>query len=169
MAEEKVYTQEIIDDSPFPNQTGEEITREGSSSSKDIYSSTVIPDKKLPKKLIAVEVISSALNTQSRRIIDAFEFIKQGAIQIGEYVSGASGDIRISQNGIVARDSAGNITITIDGTTGNVTMKGTMQSGSVITGQIVVGNNTWIIDGDPDNPRIVLYNSGVPEIVIGEV
>lgn len=80
-----------------------------------------------------------------------------------------SGDIKISPSGIVARNTSGLTTFAIDGETGNATFAGELQSGSLITGQITVGNNTWIIDGDPDNPQIVLYNDGIPEIVLGVV
>jgi len=163
MADEKVYTQPTIDDSPFPNQTGEEITGESSSSSKDTYSSDVMADKAPPKKRIAVEVIGTALNTQARKIIDVFEFIKQGAIQIGEYVSGISGDIRISPSGIVARNSAGNITFTLDGELGSAVFSGEIRSGTIVTGSVVVGNNSLILDGVE---RQIIVNDGTNDIIL---
>jgi len=77
--------------------------------------------------------IDATLNTSAKTILDAFTFGASGALQIGTYVNGVSGDIRISPNGIVGRNSAGANTFTIDGTTGNATFAGTL---SAVTGTL---------------------------------
>ncbi len=68
---------------------------------------------------MAVETIGSALNTKSKRILAEFQFADSGAIKVGKFAPGVSGDLRISPNGIVARNESGIITFSIDGTTGN--------------------------------------------------
>lgn len=141
MAEEKikVYTPEEIADTPFPQ---EEETDLGTSqeTSGGVYSPTTIKDKKFPTKRIAHELIASVLNTRSRKILAEFEFTEMGAIQIGKYQNGVSGDLRISPNGITARDLAGITTFAIDGETGDAVFKGTIQAGSLIAAEIDGGN-----------------------------
>ncbi len=72
------------------------------------------------------DVINEKLDTDAKTILDAFTFGASGALQIGTYVNGVTGDIRISPNGVVSRNSTGANTITIDGTTGDVTLAGTI-------------------------------------------
>ena len=111
-------------------------------------------------------MIGSSLNTRSRKILAEFEFTQSGALQIGKYTEGVTGDIRISPNGIVGRDSSGLTTFAIDATTGDVVFKGSVQAGSVITGVLYVGNNSIVIDGD--TRRMVFYDENdVPVILIG--
>lgn len=168
MSDLKVYSPATIEDEPFPGL--EQVTTQvQTNKTGDTYHASSTKENKFPHKRPAIEVISSTLNTQARRILGEYQFTKQGAIQIGQYENGASGDVRISPDGISARDNAGTDTFTLDGSTGNATFKGTIQAGALIAGLVTVGNNTWVIDGDPDDPRIVLYNGGVPEIVLGEV
>ena len=78
-----------------------------------------------------------------------------------------SGEVLITGGGLVARNSLGNETIAIDGESGDAVFAGTIQTGAIIAGRVIVGNNTWVIDGDADAPRILLYNNGIPEILIG--
>ena len=85
---------------------------------------------------LITDLINARLDTSAKQILDAFTFGTSGAIQIGTYVNGTSGDIRISPNGIVGRDSSGANTFTIDGTTGNATFKGEVAAGSVISADI---------------------------------
>lgn len=168
MTEEKVYKPEVIEENPFPHsEVGDFHTSQ--STTNETYSPQKIKQQPLPSKKIAHETIGSALNTKAKKILGAFEFIQQGAIQIGKYLQGISGDIRLTPNGITARNKSGNTTFNLDGETGDATFAGTIQTGAVIAGKVVVGNNTWVIDGDPDNPQIILYNDGIPEIVIGSV
>lgn len=162
-----VYTPNEIEDTPFP-QEGQVSYDTTQKTANDTYSAKETEDVPFPDLRIAHEVLSSALNTRSRNILAPFEFTPSGALQIGKYQAGVSGDVRISGNGIVARNSLGNNTFVLDSETGDAFFAGTIQAGTVISGRIIVGNNTWIIDGDPLTPRILLYNNGIPEILIGE-
>jgi len=74
-----------------------------------------------------------------------------------------SGDLRITPNGLTARDIAGITTFAIDGTTGGAVFKGTVQSGSLLTGGVVVEdeNGQTVIDGE----GIVGANSFIPGFV----
>jgi len=163
--DDKIYTNEVIENNPFPNQ---EVltTAQTPSAEKDTFSNTVIKPPQFPTKRIAQELIGSSLNTRSRKILAEFEFTQSGALQIGKYTEGVTGDIRISPNGIVGRDSSGLTTFAIDATTGDVVFKGSVQAGSVITGVLYVGNNSIVIDGD--TRRMVFYDENdVPVILIG--
>jgi len=97
------------------------------------------PDNGFPQPQVAVELLSTALNTRSKKIIQEFQFTPSGALQIGTLTPGVSGDIRISPNGITARDQSGNTTFDLDGDTGDAVFAGNLQSGTVVTGQIVMG------------------------------
>lgn len=132
----KVYQPETIIDNPFSQQGGiiPPVQVGG-----QVYSPEEIPETKFPLRMIAVETIGQALDTQSKRILGNFVFGRMGAMQIGKYAAGVSGDIKISPNGIVGRDSSGTTTFSVDGTTGNATFKGTVAAGSIVTGYIAVG------------------------------
>lgn len=135
MAEDiKVYTPTEISDAPFPNQQGDDSSIvSGGGSGTGVSNATKTPMKRgLPKKIIAYETIGSALNTKSKKILKEFSFLQQGAIQIGEYTPGVSGDIRISPEGIVARNNAGNVTLAIDGDTGNAVFAGEVRAADFI-------------------------------------
>lgn len=137
---DKIYYPEVIDGNPLPG-TNEEIV-EGQIVSKiqsDQKSLQQPINNGFPSNFIASEVISASLNSQSRKILGNFTFGAIGALQIGEYVSGSSGDVKISTTGIVARNSAGATTFSIDGTTGSATFLGTVAAGSIVTGYIAVG------------------------------
>lgn len=168
MADEKVYTPTIEEDKPFPQETTTTQYSSGGESG-DTYTPKEIKENVFPGKKIAFELMAQALNTKSKKILQEFQFAQQGSIQVGSYVDGTSGDIRISPNGITARDTAGETTFNLDGLTGDATFKGTIQAGAVVAGDVVVGNNTWVISGDDTNPRIILYNSSIPSIVIGSI
>lgn len=170
--DDKVYTPETISENPFPPQDGMLPLGETQSidRSEQSYGSEKIKAQPFPRRVVAVELLAAALNTRTRKILGAFEFTPSGAIQIGNYQEGVTGDIRISANGLVTRNVGGYNTLVIDGETGDITMIGTLQAGSVIAGQVIVGNNTWIIDGDSDTPNIALYDdSGNISIYLGEV
>jgi hypothetical protein len=168
MADEKVYHAEEILDQPFP-QEGDEATygTSGGSTASDTKTPATIQNKVIPRRRIAQELIGSALNTKSRKILLEFQFTPSGALQIGKYENGVSGDIRISPNGITARDLAGLITFALDATTGDAVFKGSVQAGSVITGAVAVGDNDIVIDGE--SKTMIFYTDDTPSIVIGEV
>ena len=91
--------------------------------------------------------IDDNLNTLTNTILDSFSFGVSGALQIGTYVNGVTGDIRISPNGIVGRNSAGDNTFAIDGTTGNATFAGTLSAAAGTLGSITAGSFTGITIG----------------------
>jgi len=146
MADEKVYTPEVIEETPFPTDLSSVIPTTQSQPA-GTFANTISKEKPMPKKRVAVELLSTVLNTVSRKILGAFELVQQGAIQIGNFAQGISGDIRITPNGITARDKAGNTTFNIDGDTGDAQFKGEIRAGSIITeGRIVNSNGVIIAD-----------------------
>lgn len=152
---EKVYKPQTITDQPFIGPV--EPSNKPNSTSTTFYPATV-QNTPFPRPSVASKVISSNLNTQSRKILGAFSFGRVGAIQIGSYQSGASGDIRISPNGIVGRNSSGSTTFSIDGTTGNATFMGTLAAGSIIASSVTVD---WaqITNVEVENADIVSLNA----------
>ena len=168
---DKIYEAEVISDTPFPTlPNATNVAAVGTTSTNDTIPSNapVIPIQTFPAIKIADEMISSALNSKTQKIIQEFAFTPQGAIQVGEFEPGVSGDIRISPDGIIARNQQGDVTIAIDGDTGDAQFQGTIQGKNVLTGLVNVGNGNIQIDGG--NERIVFFDSNaVPVIVIGIV
>ena len=165
MANEKVYYPETIEENPLPQQEGVAIFETTQQTSKSEFGGEKTKDQRPLTRKIAHEVIGRSLNTKSKRILAEFQFTQSGSIQIGKYKNGTSGDLRITPNGITARDKAGLTTFSIDGTTGNAVFKGSIQAGSLITGLIAVGNNNVIIDGD--DKRIVINDGTNDRVLIG--
>jgi len=170
MPEEKVYTPEIIQENPFPGETSEEI---GYSSSKPAagkaYSPAIASTNTVRRQRSATQLLSRALNTRSKKILQEFQLQESGGFKIGNFKEGVYGEVALTPAGMTSKDKAGITTFALDGETGDATFKGTIQAGAIITGEVVVGNNTIIIDGDSELPRMLFYNNGIPEIVIGEV
>lgn len=129
MAEEKVYRPEVIEEIPLPMQTEDVFSVSQGKGTQDTYSPKTIKDQPIPRKVIAQETIASSFNTKSRKILAEYQFTESGALAIGKYEHGVSGDIRISPSGIIARDKAGVTTFAIDGETGDATFKGTVEAG----------------------------------------
>ena len=75
----------------------------------------------------------SEISTASSAILGSFTFGVSGALQIGTYQNGATGDIKISPTGILGRDKLGNTTFSINGETGVAALNG-----------LVVGTNVGI-------------------------
>ncbi len=124
---QRVYHPGIIPDSPFP-ENQPVLIDPSNPPSGDTFHAQPINDNPLPRKVIAQETIASSLNTKARKILGEYEFTEHGAIQVGKYVNGVSGDIKISPSGIVARNTSGDTTFAIDGDTGDATFKGTVQA-----------------------------------------
>ena len=176
--ENKVYHQEVIQDAPFPTEGVAEFGS-SQSSNKDTYYPNEIPDTSFPEIKTANELLSASLNTKSRKILGEFKFTRYGAIQVGEFQQDVSGDIRITPNGITARNKTGidgTNTFVLDGTTGNAYFLGTIsastfESDNVLTGQIDVGvaaGGAYVrIDGA--NNRIIVHDGSYPRIVIGNI
>lgn len=164
---DKVYYPEVIPDQPFPNQDGgASLESSGSGSANTPFSPTELANQPFPTKRIAVELLSVALNTRSKKILQEFKFTPSGAIQIGEYTPGVNGDIRISPGGVLGRNSLGDTTFALDGETGDAVFAGTLQTGTLISGSVIVGDNSVIIDGE--NRRIIVNDGVNDRILIGK-
>ena len=165
MSEEKIFTPEIVEATPFPGQDVPVVTQTQSNPA-GTYTPTTTPAKSFPTRKIATELIGQAINTRSRNILQEFDLVGSGGFQVGKYENGVSGDLRITPNGITARDTAGLSTFAIDGTTGGAVFRGEVQAGAFISGLVVVGDNSVVIDGE--TRRLVFYDeNGIPVIVIG--
>jgi len=111
--------------------------------------------------------VDDTLSTASKTILDEFTFGVSGALQIGTYSNGVSGDIRISPNGILGRNSAGDTTFSIDGTTGDATFGGTLVAASGTFGTITSGSLTGLtitggtIQTDTSGRRLYMTSSGL--------
>jgi len=130
MADEKqkVLTPDEIPDTPFP-QSGEEANLgESQGGKEEIYTPATVPDTPFPKKVIAQETVGASLNTKSKKILAEYSFTPSGSIKVGELVPGESGDLKISPDGIVARNKDGDTTFAIDGDTGDATFRGNVQA-----------------------------------------
>lgn len=166
MTDDKIYSPPTIEDQPYPTEETEVAFSTDDKDTKDTYQVPKIKNLGLPTRKIAYELIGSAINTRSRKVLGEFTLAESGGFQIGKYVNGVTGDLRITPNGIVARDKAGIETFVLDATTGSAVFKGTIQAGTLIGGEVVVGDNRVIIDGA--NSRIVVYDDdGIPRILIG--
>lgn len=152
----------LSDSQPAASTTANTASTPSLSSNSTTPSS--FPSNPNPQPIIAAETISQSLDTKSKKILGSYTFAQVGAIKIGEYVNGISGEIDISPDGITAINVNGQTTIAIDGTTGDATFLGTIQAGSFIA-----GDSSVIIDGTENGGRIVIFSSGVPVIVIGVV
>lgn len=164
--DEKVYTPEVTQDTPFPNDPTQLTGLPSGTPAAGTYNPTVSKDKPFLTRKVAYELLSSALNTRSKKVLQEFDLVQQGGFQVGKYEEGVSGDLRITPNGITARDMAGLITFVLDALTGDAIFRGEVQGGSFISGLVVVGDNSVIIDGE--SKRMVFYDDdGTPVIVIG--
>ncbi len=170
MDEEKVYTPEVIVDTPLPGETAGQVltTVEPSDKTTGSFGQSEMRENPPPAKKIATELLSEKINTRTQKIIAEFQFTPSGALQIGDYKTGQSGDIRISPNGIVARNKFGDNTFALDGDSGDAVFSGTIQTGALVAGKMLVGDGSIEIDGTV--VRMLFYDTaGVPTIVIGTV
>lgn len=159
-----IYQPQTIPDQPFPvdnSSTVNPSTTTGQSTTQ--LSPQTVPERTFPQQVIAVQTIGDSIDTQSKRIKGSYQFDKMGAIQIGEYENGVSGQILISPSGIVATNKNNQNTFTLDGSTGNATFLGTVQAGSVIAGAVNVGSPSVIIDGANDR---IIVNDGTNDIIL---
>lgn len=142
-------------------------------------------DQAFPVANVAQETISQSLNTETKRILAEYTFESLGAIRIGGFVQGVSGEINISPDGITAKNVNGDTTFTLNGATGDATFKGTVTAGSIISGTITLGGNgdgngILTIEDSSNNTKAVgdsngftvydsssfrFYDSSVPGIV----
>lgn len=134
----QIYTPTVIPDVLFPQDTAQSANT-SQAASEGVYGPTTTSDTVFPTPNIASEVIGDTMNTTSKKILQEFQFTQSGAIQVGEFEPGVSGDLRFSPDGLVARDNQGDVTVAIDGETGNAFFKGIISALSVISGQISLG------------------------------
>lgn len=146
-----VYTRYMSDglqpptivDQPIPLLDGSQTTATGTDTTATSTESAVVPttqvDQAFPQAIIARETISQSLDTETKRIKGAYSFESLGAIKIGEFSQGVSGEVAISPDGIIAKNINGDTTFALDGATGDATFKGTVQSGSLLSGSLTVG------------------------------
>jgi hypothetical protein len=169
MADEvKIYKPETEKELPLPVENQTTVSSSGGKSSTEVLKPQE-ESESLPSQKIAYAVISESIDTQKRRILGQFEFGEMGAIRIGKYKQGESGEILITPNGITAINQTGDTTLTIDGTTGNATFRGTIQANSVVGGSVRVGTGSGsagvFIDGG--NKRIIVNDGTYDRVLIG--
>ena len=165
---EKVYQPETIQDEPMgsADQAQVAVDAVNTSSTPKPLSPGEQVDKQFPEIPVAREVISTSLDTQSRKILGAFEFGQVGSIQIGVYEFGVSGEIKISPNGIYAKNINGASTFTLDATTGDATFAGTLAAGTIIAGSTQIGDTSNVtLDGA--NKRILINDGTNARFLIG--
>lgn len=153
--DDKVYYPEVLEENPYPAQS--EVTSfatDSDSSSNQTYAPKETEQQMFPIKRIADELSAVSLNTRTKKILGAFQFTPSGAIQIGNYQDGDTGDIRISPSGILGRNVQGDTTFFLDGETGDAAFKGTLQAGT-----IVGGDNKVQIDSNANGGNINIYDS----------
>lgn len=143
---EKILTSPVIESQPLPGQELESSFNISQNTSNNTFSTQKINDQNFNRQKIAHELLGSALNTRSKKILQEFEFAMSGAIQIGKYESGVSGDVKISPSGIVARNKSGLISFALDGDTGDAIFRGTVQAGSLISASDIIGGSININD-----------------------
>ena len=80
MDDNKIYYPQTIDENPFPTTEGEQDFGSTQQTAKGEFGSQTIKPKTFPTKRIAYEVLGSALNTRSRRILAEFEFTQSGVL-----------------------------------------------------------------------------------------
>lgn len=165
---DKVYEPITIADVPLPGDSV--ITQNPATSSDSSTAATStpqnVPDTTIPTKIIARETIGETINTKARKIQGAYSFTQQGAIEIGIFNPGVSGDVRITPAGITARDSAGNTTFNLDGDTGDAEFAGKLRAGAFIGGN---AGSIVIEETNSGNGRIVIFRGGIPSIIIGDI
>lgn len=172
MGVDAVFTPKVIEENPFPQEGVSDTTSTQSTSQStggQVFRPETTVEQTFPSKKVAVELLSVALNTKSKKVLQEFELTQSGGFQIGRFQSGVSGDVRITPNGITARDSSGNDTFSIDGSSGDAIFSGELRSRSLITGDVAVGDGNILIDGG--NRRMIWFDeaTGLPIIVIGNV
>lgn len=157
----KVYEPEIITTYAFPDTEEPEETGSTNYEGKKTIAPSKEVDKIFPPKNIARETIGQALNTRTKKILGDFSFGQVGALSIGNYENGVSGDIRLTPNGITARDLNGNTTFSLDGSTGDAVFKGTIYAGSLVTGSVVIqGQGAFIVNDGTYDVILLGYQSG---------
>lgn len=164
---EKIYEPEISPETPFPGEP-EPVVFPSQANPVGTYSPTTTKEKSFPTRKIATELIGQALNTRSKKILQEFELTQSGGFKIGNFKEGVSGEIAITPNGIITKDKAGLVTIAFYGEDGSGVFKGTVQAGTLISGEVQVGNNRLILTVlDNGQPQILLNDGDNDRVLIG--
>jgi hypothetical protein len=125
-------TPQTIVDQPVPLIDGSQTDATGTDTTPATTTTVVVPttqvDVPFPQKIVAQETISQSLNTETKRILAGYSFEQNGAISVGVYEYGKSGEVKISPDGIVAKNVNGDTTFALDGTTGDATFRGKVQA-----------------------------------------
>lgn len=166
MSDTQVFYPEVVQESPFPSQDSV-ISTSVSSESGGTYSPTTTNDKPIVKKRVATELLSTALNTRSKRILQEFELQQSGGFKIGNYKDGVSGEIAITPNGIITKDKSGLTTVAIYGEDGSGVFKGTIQAGSFVAGTLYLGSEAGNVYIDGENQRIIINDGSTDRVLIG--
>jgi len=178
---DKIYYPEVIDSYVLPETVAPTDNASSSASGQTLILPTSQVSETFPDRNVSREVISQALNTKSKKILGDFSFGQVGAISIGSYESGVSGDIRITPSGIVARNSSGVTTVSIDGDTGDAVFSGTVTASAIVASSFASASsgarvlifpdaNTGIqiIDNvGSDTFKAVIGGTDVGDIIIG--
>jgi len=136
-----IYYPETIENAVLnniPEMTSTSNTGYGNESNVSV-SEKATTDVTYPNTLISYDTINHNINTKTSKILSNFTFGQSGALQIGNYESGVTGDLRLTPNGITARNSSNQTTFSIDGTTGDAIFRGTISAGSLVIGYIATG------------------------------
>lgn len=145
---DKIYYPEVIENYSIGSNVQEPNPPVyNASTPKSQNTQQVIVDAKFPVKRISEELISTSLDSKRKKILGAYSFGTMGALTIGIYENGVSGDVSISPDGVVARNVNGTTTFAIDGTTGNATFLGTIEAGAIVSGQVTVTGAFVVNDG----------------------
>lgn len=163
MAEEKVYTPEVVEENPFPG--GESVVQTTPATTAGTFAPSTTEEKALPSKRQATELLSTALNTRSRKVLGEFELAQSGGFRVGTYQEGISGEVALTPGGLAARNRAGIQTFVLDGETGDAVFAGQIQTGSVIAGRVLVGDGSIELNGD--NTQILIYVGDIANILLG--
>ena len=91
---------------------------------------------------VITDIVNARFDTSAKNILASFAFGASGALQIGSYVNGVTGDVKISPAGIIGRNSSGSNTFSIDGTTGVATFAGALSAPSGTLGGFTLGSTT---------------------------
>lgn len=166
---EKVYEPEVIQDASLPNTQYQESYDVSTTESDGVSSTSKINDQSVPSRRVATELITTVLNTKSKKVLGEFELAESGGFRIGKYENGESGEVVITPIGIVAKNKNGVTTLSILGEDGSAVFAGEVQAGTLISGAVAVGDGDILIDGE--EKRMIFYDpdTGLPAIIIGNV
>lgn len=160
----KVYEPEVIQDAPLPGQD-QQYSDASTTTTGGVTKPTKISNNDVPRKRIAVELLSTVLNTKSKKVLQEFDLVDSGGFRIGKFAQGINGELRITPAGITAINKAGITTFSIVAEDGSAVFAGEIQAGSLISGLVVVGDNNIVIDGE--NKRIVINDGNTDRVLIG--